>query len=132
MKRWNEAEKMRVGLLISVDRSKFSSEQAEETVNLALKLRGEGLPVLGMDLGGDPSKPIDIKIFRSAFTRTKKEGLGLAIHFAEVPASSSREELEEILSWHPDRLGHVIHVPLDIRQRIIEEGIHRRVSRVIS
>jgi adenosine deaminase len=115
---------MRVDLILSIDRSKYTSTQAEEVVDLALKLRSDGLDVVGVDLGGDPNKPIDISKFRNAFRRAKAGGLGITIHFAEVPASSSREELEEILSWQPDRLGHVVHVPEDLRYEIINKGIH--------
>jgi adenosine deaminase len=115
---------MKVGLILSVDRVKHSQDQADHIVDLAITLKNERLPVLGVDLCGDPSKPIDIKIFQKAFNRAKENGLGLTIHFAEVPASSTTEELEQILSWQPDRLGHVIHVPQATRQEIVRRGIH--------
>lgn len=35
----------------------------------------------------------------------------------------TREELLTILSWKPNRLGHVIHVPSDIKNEILKQEI---------
>lgn len=117
---WNGSHAMQTRLLLSVDRAKHSLQDAEGIVDLALGLRPT---VVGVDLCGDPNAPCDVAALRPAFLRARKEGLGVVLHFAEVEASSARAELEELLSWQPRRLGHVIHVPPDIQQRIIDEGI---------
>jgi adenosine deaminase len=31
--------------------------------------------------------------------------------------------MREMLNWNPDRLGHVIHVPLEVRQEILKREI---------
>ncbi|KAK8853327.1 hypothetical protein IAR55_004031 [Kwoniella newhampshirensis] len=122
---WNgdHAERMRAGLLLSIDRAKHSPVQATEIVDLAGRFRHEGRPVLGLDLCGDPNSPSDIAIFRSAFKLASERRLPFTIHFAEVPNSSTERELAEILSWNPSRLGHVIHVPLEMRQQILSSDI---------
>jgi adenosine deaminase len=113
----------RVYLLLSIDRRNTCSE-AIEVVDLALRYRHYRghLAVLGIDLCGDPSVG-DVSIFRDAFARARQHGLKITVHFAEVPASSSRKELETLLSFQPDRLGHVIHVPEDIRAEIASRGL---------
>jgi adenosine deaminase len=40
------------------------------------------------------------------------------VHFAETVASGSERELSTLLSFRPDRLGHVIHVPEDFKREI--------------
>jgi len=45
------------------------------------------------------------------------------IIFAEALASSGDEELWTLLSWQPDRIGHVIHVTDDLKQEIVKRQI---------
>ena len=111
--------RMRTYLILSIDRRNTFVE-AMEVVDLAIKYRSQG--VVGVDLCGDPSKG-DVSIFRSAFAKAKPNGLKITLHFAEVPASSSIEELESLLSFEPDRLGHVIHVPEPIKQEIVKKRL---------
>jgi adenosine deaminase len=120
---WNAHERMSVGLILSIDQAKHDSATAMRIVDMATTLQKEGKAVVGVDLCGDPHNVPDVTIFRSAFQTAKQRGLGVVLHYAEVPASSTRPVLEEMLAWNPDRLGHVIHVPLDLRRQIIERGI---------
>ena len=101
-------------LILSIDRRNTAS-QAIEVVDLALKFRTRG--VVGVDLCGDPSKG-DVAIFTPAFTKAKEEGLKITVHFAEIPSSSREEELQTLLDWRPDRLGHVICVREEIKREI--------------
>lgn len=48
----------------------------------------------------------------------KANGLGLTLHFAETPVSGAKAELDSLLGFQPDRLGHVIHVPDEIKEEI--------------
>jgi len=105
---------MQAFLIVSIDRRNTAAE-AEEVVDLAIKHQSAG--VVGVDLCGDPSKG-DIRIFESAFRRAKAAGLKMTLHFAETPGSSSDEELQTLLSWHPDRLGHVINVKEEFQEEI--------------
>ncbi|PGH06328.1 adenosine deaminase [Helicocarpus griseus UAMH5409] len=106
-------------LIISVDRSKTASD-AMEAVDLAIKYRNRG--VVGVELGGNPMKG-DVSIFQPAFAKARTNGLKLTLHFAETIFSASPNELNTLLSYRPDRLGHVIHVPEDVRDEIARRKI---------
>lgn len=110
---------MQAFLILSVDRRNTAAE-AEEVVDLALKYQSTG--VVGVDLCGNPAKG-DVRIFTNAFHRAKSVGLKLTLHFAETEASASDEELQTLLSWQPDRIGHVIHVNDNFRKAIERQNI---------
>ncbi|KAI1261219.1 hypothetical protein F5Y18DRAFT_212139 [Xylariaceae sp. FL1019] len=110
---------IRVRLILSIDR-RNNAEEAHEVVSLAQKFRDRG--VVGVDLCGDPTKG-DVALFRTAFKQAKDAGLSITVHFAEAEQSASERELDEILSWEPQRLGHVIHVPERIKREIGERGV---------
>ncbi|KAF1999831.1 Metallo-dependent hydrolase [Amniculicola lignicola CBS 123094] len=115
----DQANTMRAFLIISVDRRNTAAE-AEEVVDLALKYRSKG--IVGIDLCGNPAVG-DVRIFTNAFKRAKAAGLKLTLHFAETEASATDVELETLLSWQPDRLGHVIHVKQQFRDAIEKQQI---------
>ncbi|CAO2655424.1 Nn.00g104880.m01.CDS01 [Neocucurbitaria sp. VM-36] len=115
----NNENTMRAFLILSIDR-RNSIAEAEEVVELATKYRSAG--VCGVDLCGDPAKG-DVRIFAGAFARAKAAGLKITLHFAEGEVSASDLELETLLSWKPDRLGHVIHVKQKFRELIEKEDI---------
>lgn len=106
---------MTTNLILSIDR-RNSKEEAIEVVDLAIRYQERG--VVGVDLCGDPSKG-DVLTFKEAFHKAKLYGLKITLHFAEIPASSSQLELNKLLSFKPDRLGHVIHVPEMVRNQIL-------------
>lgn len=103
-------------LILSIDR-RNTPEEAMEVVELAVRYRSRG--IVGVDLCGDPSQG-DVSIFKEAFREAKLHGLKITLHFAEIPASSSSVELSTLLSFEPHRLGHVIHVPDNTKNQIIE------------
>ncbi len=119
---WNSAEPMAVRLILSVDRAKHGPKEAEEIVDLALQLRDEGRPVVGLDVCGDPASRRPVAALRPAFLRARAAGLPCVLHFAEIP-SASVEEQHELLDWAPRRLGHAIHTPPEIVDRIVAEGV---------
>lgn len=110
---------MRAFLILSIDRRNTLAE-AQEVVDLAIHFQSSG--VVGIDLCGDPTKG-DVRIFEPAFARARAAGLKLTLHFAEADASASDAELRTLLSWKPDRLGHVIHVKDEFHTRIQDDNI---------
>jgi adenosine deaminase len=106
-------------LILSIDRGN-SSQEAIEVVDLALKYRSEG--VVAVDLCGNPARG-DVSTFRDAFKKAKDNKLKITLHFAEAPQSSTDTELRTLLSYEPDRIGHVINVPDDIKKVIVERKI---------
>ncbi|KAH3939820.1 hypothetical protein HBH70_101230 [Parastagonospora nodorum] len=115
----NASNAMRAFLILSVDRRNTLAE-AHEVVDLAIKYKSSS--VVAVDLCGDPTKG-DVRIFADAFARAKTAGLKITLHFAETKLSGSDEELSTLLSWKPDRLGHVIHVKEEYRNVIEKENI---------
>jgi len=110
---------MRAFLILSIDRRNNIAD-AEEVVDLAIKYQSAG--VVGVDLCGDPAKG-DVRIFGDSFARAKAAGLKITLHFAESENSASDLELQRLLSWQPDRLGHVIHVKDEFKKTIEQHGI---------
>ncbi|KAF2806529.1 Metallo-dependent hydrolase [Mytilinidion resinicola] len=113
------ANTLHAALILSIDR-RNSLAEAHETVDLALKHRPFG--VVGLDLCGDPSVG-GIAKFAPTFQRAKEAGLGITLHFAELAASATDEELWELLRWRPGRIGHVIHVKGEIKDEIVRQGV---------
>ncbi|CZT04079.1 probable adenosine deaminase [Rhynchosporium agropyri] len=110
---------MKTNLIISIDR-RNTLATALEVVSLALKYRSSG--VVGIDLCGDPSIG-DISIFAPAFKLAREANFPITIHFAELPASSTPEELRILLEYMPQRIGHVINVPDDIKEEIVKRKL---------
>ena len=106
-------------LILSIDR-RNTAVQAMETVDLAIKYRLRG--VVGVDLCGDPSKG-DVSTFKEAFIKARSHDTKIALHFAEISGQGLELELTTLLSYQPDRLGHVIQVSEPIKQEIIRRGI---------
>ena len=107
-------------LTLSIDRKNTPTE-ALEVIHLAVKYQHRG--VVGVDLCGDPSRPCDVSNFAEAFAMAKDRGLGITLHFAEVIASSTESELQTLLSFKPDRIGHVIHVNDSMKESIAQNNI---------
>ncbi|KAF2264866.1 Metallo-dependent hydrolase [Lojkania enalia] len=115
----DQSNAMRVFLILSIDRRNTATE-AEEVIDLAIKYRSAG--VVGIDLCGDPARG-DVRIFTGAFARAKAVGIKVTLHFAEIAESATDEELHTLLSWQPNRLGHVIHVSDEMQKAIIRQNI---------
>ena len=113
---------MHTTLILSIDR-RNTLEEANEVVELAISRMRQG--VVGVDLCGNPARELT-PAFGTAFEKAKLAGLKVTLHFAEAPSSSTPEELRTLLSWRPDRLGHVIHVDSDglaVRDEIVRRRI---------
>ncbi|CAI7633111.1 unnamed protein product [Penicillium bialowiezense] len=93
----------------------MSAAEGDEIVNLAIENKPRG--VVGVDICGNPARG-DVSIHKDAFSKAKLNGLGITLHFAETVGSSSPSELAMLLSFQPDRIGHVIHVPDEVKQEI--------------
>lgn len=111
----SKTKRMSVFLILAIDRGSMTAAQADEIVDLAIENKSRG--VVGVDICGNPTKG-DVSIYKEAFAKAKANGLGITLHFAETTASASASELSTLLSFQPDRLGHVIHVPDEIKKEI--------------
>jgi adenosine deaminase len=106
---------MSVFLILALDRGNTTAVQATQIIDLAITNKPRG--VVGVDLCGNPTQG-NVTLYRDAFARAKAHGLGVTLHFAETPASGNPTELAALLSFQPDRLGHVIHVPDEFKREI--------------
>ncbi|KAB5570251.1 hypothetical protein GE09DRAFT_1217688 [Coniochaeta sp. 2T2.1] len=111
---------LKTRLILSIDR-RNSLEEALEVVELCREFRGRG--VVGLDLCGDPKKG-GIEALTPAFEKARRDlpDIGLTLHFAEAEYSGTDEELNMLLDWRPDRIGHVIHLGNTIKERVIKTG----------
>lgn len=121
------SNKMHTKLILCVDR-RHDLQTAQEILAITLAhvaADGGNDVIVGLDLCGDPpAKPDgDIDIFTPVFQEAKRHGLGVTVHFAEAQASGSRRELDVILSWLPQRLGHVIWQDDEANKLIQERNI---------
>jgi adenosine deaminase len=116
---YNASNTMKTNLILSIDR-RNDLPTALSVIDLALKYRSKG--VVGIDLCGDPAVA-DISIFEPAFAKAKSEGLKITVHFAEAPQSSTPKELWKLLQYEPDRIGHVINVPDDVKEEIVRRKL---------
>lgn len=110
---------MKTNLILSIDR-RNDLPTALSVVDLAVKYRSRG--VVGIDLCGDPAVG-DVSIFEPAFRAAKAHGLKVTLQFAEAPQSSTDKELWTLLSYNPDRIGHVINVPGDVKEEILRRKL---------
>lgn len=115
-----QTKEMSVFLILALDRGNTTAAEAMEIIDLAIANKPRG--VVGVDLCGNPTQG-DVKLYGAAFARAKAHGLGLTLHFAETPASGTPSELADLLSFRPDRLGHVIHVPDDVKREVSRQRL---------
>ncbi|CZR57323.1 probable adenosine deaminase [Phialocephala subalpina] len=115
----NKSSTLKTNLILSIDR-RNDLPTAMQVVELATKYRNQG--VVGIDLCGDPAAG-DVSLFRPAFEEAKKRGIKITIHFAEAPNTTTPNELTNLLEYQPDRIGHVINVPDDVKQEIVRRKL---------
>ncbi|KAL3479753.1 hypothetical protein BJX99DRAFT_221712 [Aspergillus californicus] len=111
------ADKISIHLILAIDRGQLITDASHALDIIDLAIANQTRGVIGVDVCGNPTKG-NISLCRDAFAKAKTHGLGLTVHFAEVHSNNLREELQTMLEFNPDRLGHVIHVPEDIKREI--------------
>lgn len=77
---------------------------------------------MGIDLCGDPATPLDPALSPVFEEARRVPGLGMTLHFAEAECSASDAELDVLLAWRPDRIGHVICVGERVKREILKKG----------
>ncbi|KAK0711330.1 adenosine deaminase [Lasiosphaeris hirsuta] len=119
---------MHTRLILSIDRGS-TLPTALEVVALASLFPAHtpesfGGGIVALDLCGDPATTATLPSLAPAFAaaRSSLPQLGLTLHFAEAECSGTEAELAMLLSWDPDRLGHVIWVGEEARESIVSAG----------
>ncbi|KAK4169390.1 hypothetical protein QBC43DRAFT_61388 [Cladorrhinum sp. PSN259] len=114
---------LRTKLILSIDR-RNSPAQAQSVLDL-LRHFSSNKRVVGLDLCGDPSTPTASLVPLAPYFLEAKRTLpqlGLTLHFAEAECSGTDEELDLLLSWNPNRIGHVIHLSNNVKNKVKERG----------
>ncbi|KAF4725048.1 hypothetical protein FOZ62_030020 [Perkinsus olseni] len=126
--RWQQQEPMRqqhkrrmdVRLILGLDRA-GPIEAAEETLKLAIAWNARRPDLfVGMDLAGNPVKG-DTRDFIPLLERARCHGLKITVHTAEVPDRD--DEIDAVLAFKPDRLGHALWVTDDHKNIIMQNKL---------
>jgi adenosine deaminase len=97
---------LRVGVILSVRRDTHHFT-AEETIDLALKYRNKG--VVGIDVSGDSTQGDGKQIF-SALIRAKENNLPITLHIGESKEETAAQQMMELFTIQPERIGHGVHL----------------------
>ena len=106
-------------LILSLRRD-TKREIAELTVDLAIKYRDSG--VVGIDISGDSTCGDCADIFE-AIIRAKKFGFPITHHIGESPKETKEQQLLELETIIPNRIGHGVHLHDDAKKFVIKNRI---------
>jgi adenosine deaminase len=114
-----EVHNINVALIISLNRHE-SLELADEVLAATIICRGEGSPIIGIDLAGREAD-FPAALFSNLFLRARDAELGLTIHAGEWAGVDS---VRGALELSPDRIGHGVRVIEDeaLVEAVIERG----------
>jgi adenosine deaminase len=124
---------MTVRFIVSVDRS-LSLVEAQENIELAVSFSEQtsngtkpaGGLVVAVDLGGNPTRGL-FADFVPLFQQARDSGLKITLHCGETedPENNSAlsQEMDQILDFGPDRLGHALLMSVAQRQLLLAAGI---------
>lgn len=124
----DHSDKIVVRLLLSIDRAKLiSRDRAMQELEAVFRLARKYTDfIVGVDIAGNPKKGNLSYVLSDLKSRIMDENgefhnqLKLTIHTAEVP-SESTEEVDEILSLRPHRIGHGCFLT-EVQLRVLEAG----------
>ena len=106
-------------LLLSIDRS-AEIEDAEDTLELAVKARCAGFPVSGLDFSGNPYNR-SFHEFAHVFQKARAVyGFPISLHFAETP---NIQDSVDILAFGPDRVGHAAVLNESLYDQLVAQRI---------
>ena len=119
IQRGTDGTPLKVGLILSLRRdTPFSI--AEQTIDLALKYHGQG--VVGIDLSGDSTQGDGTHIF-PALIRAKENNLPITLHIGESKEETAEQQMMELLTIQPHRIGHGVHLCEEGKKWIKEKKI---------
>lgn len=105
---------LKAGLILSLRRD-TDATTAKQTIDLALKYRGQG--VIGIDVSGDSTKGDGKHIF-SALAKAKTNQLPITLHIGESIKESAEQQMLELTTIQPQRIGHGVHLCEEAKQWI--------------
>lgn len=106
LKRGMQDYPIKVTLVLSLRRDTLL-EDANQTVDLAIKYRGEILT--GLDISGESTKGDGREIVDS-LKQARAAGLPITLHIGESSKEIPAQQLKELTEFEPLRVGHAVHL----------------------
>ncbi len=97
---------LQVGVLLSLRRD-TPAALAEKTLDLALKYQHQG--IIGIDVSGNSIQGNGQTIFPTLI-RAKKHYLPITLHLGESPEETPHQQMLELNTIQPERIGHGVHL----------------------
>lgn len=119
LERGSKTYSVQVKLVLSLRRD-TSSIDAKETVDLAIKYRSKG--VCGLDISGDSTQGDGRGMFEE-LKKAKSQDLPITLHLGEHVLESPEQQMLELLTIQPDRVGHAVHLSGAARKWIEDRNI---------
>ena len=119
IKKGTQGEPLKVGLILSLRRDSNHS-LAEHTINLALKYRDRG--VVGIDVSGDSTKG-DCKDVFPSLIKAKENHFPITLHLGESKKETASQQMLELLTLKPQRIGHGVHLCNDAKKWVKENKV---------
>jgi adenosine deaminase len=119
VKKGIEGKSLKVGILLSLRRD-TNLAIAQKTINLALKYRHAG--VVGIDVSGNSIKGKGEYIL-PALTKAKEHKLPITLHLGESKEETAEQQMMELKTIQPERIGHGVHLCREAREWIKEKKI---------
>src|SRR5262249_15496317 len=108
---------VKVNLVLSLRRN-TSAKDAQETVDLAITYRNQG--ITGIDISGESTKGDCSTIFESV-DLAKQHGMPITLHIGEPPAANQEQEMKALSRIEPQRIGHAVHLCHQAKQWVNEK-----------
>jgi len=116
----SKSNPMKVRCLLSMNRGE-PLEKAKETLELAKKYKSTGY-IVGLDYSGNPYEK-SFRDFRDFYQEGRDNGLKIAVHAGELPDETTARELDDVLDFKPDRIGHFNYFTEKQFNRLLEDKI---------
>lgn len=117
LKRGQKDFHVKVNLVLSLRRN-TSAKDAQETVDLAIKYRNQG--ITGIDISGESTKGDCSTIFES-IDLAKANGFPITLHIGEQSSENPEQQLKELSRIEPQRIGHAVHLCSQAKQWVDEK-----------
>jgi adenosine deaminase len=119
IERGTEGKSFQVNLILSLRRD-TPYDVAEQTINLAIQYRNQG--VVGIDVSGDSIQG-DGKHLFDLLLKAKANHLPITLHIGESRKETPEQQMLELRSIQPQRIGHGVHLCDEAKQWVVDNQI---------
>jgi len=119
IKKGTENNDLTACLILSLRRD-TNNDIAKKTIDLAIKYKDSG--IVGIDISGDSTQGNCSEIFE-ALLRAKAVGFPITLHIGETPKESLEQQILELQTLRPNRIGHGVHLYDETWKFVLENRI---------